>query len=86
METEWRGPGPGNGLTYTSLAPDTSEVYATQRPSGEKSGADSKAGVARNDADDPSTRLMTARSEPFSGWISFTMMRSSSDQDLGLVL
>src|SRR5205814_8253492 len=28
-------PGPGHGTTYTSFCPDSLEVYATQRPSGE---------------------------------------------------
>src|SRR5215831_1923762 len=32
------GPGPGKGRTYTSNVPDSFEVYATQRPSGENAG------------------------------------------------
>ena len=31
-------PGPGNGRTYTSYLPDSSDWYAIQRPSGETAG------------------------------------------------
>ena len=40
-------PGPGNGRTYTSGGPDSSETYATQRPSGENTASRSTNGVRR---------------------------------------
>ena len=46
-----RPPGPGNGRTNTSAAPDSIEVYATQRPSGENLGMSSSKGVASNGFD-----------------------------------
>src|SRR5262249_10078217 len=36
---------PGNSLTYTCSTPDSSEAYASQRPSGEKEGCLSSNGV-----------------------------------------
>ena len=41
-------PDPGNGRTYTSLLPASSERYAIHRPSGENTGGISWAGVLRN--------------------------------------
>src|SRR5712691_1469530 len=38
---------PRNGRTYTSLRPDSLDVYAIQRPSGEKAGSCSLDGVRR---------------------------------------
>src|SRR5206468_1729992 len=40
-------PGPGKGRTKTSFRPDSSDRYAIQRPSGEKTGSTSPAGVLR---------------------------------------
>lgn len=40
-------PGPGNGCTYTSDCPDSVDVYAIQRPSGENIGPSSENGVFR---------------------------------------
>ena len=40
-------PGPGNGRTYTSKRPDSLELYASQRPSGEKAAANSPKGLFR---------------------------------------
>src|SRR5712692_4937583 len=39
------GAPPGNGRTYTSKRPDSSDVYAIQRPSGEKAGSRSSNSV-----------------------------------------
>src|SRR5579864_2502674 len=38
----------GNGRTYTSYKPDSSDAYAIQRPSGENAGCTSFAGVRAN--------------------------------------
>src|SRR5262245_48563168 len=48
MEIGTFSPGPGNGRTYTSLRPDSFDAYASQRPSGENTGAPSPNGVLRN--------------------------------------
>src|SRR5262249_9198412 len=41
-------PGPGNGRTYNSSVPDSSEEYASQWPSGENAGCPSQNDVRRN--------------------------------------
>ena len=47
-------PGPGNGRTYTSEIPDSSDAYASQCPSGEKAGYASLNGAPRNSSGFPS--------------------------------
>src|SRR5262249_5231788 len=41
-------PAPGNGRTYTSKRPDSSDWYASHRPSGEKTGSTSLKGPFEN--------------------------------------
>src|SRR5207245_3652317 len=45
---EPNGPPAGKGRTYTSERPDSVDVYAIQRPSGENAGSSSAKGVPRN--------------------------------------
>src|SRR5262245_43235424 len=48
MEICVRLPGPGNGRTYTSARPDSSDTYATHLPSGENDAENSLGGFSRN--------------------------------------
>ena len=54
-------PGPGNGRTYTSWRPDSSEEYASHRPSGENIGSASATGCSgtpsASQASSPERRL-----------------------------
>src|SRR3990172_11304411 len=60
-------PGPGNGRTYTSKRPDSSESYASHRPSGEKAALASENGLLRKTTGFPG--FHTVASSPVNGRI-----------------
>jgi len=77
----------GNEITKISIRPDSSDWYATHRPSGEKSGSDSEAGPAATGMESDPSALMAQTSWPWPGEKSYPSSQlPSRDDKVGVIV